>query len=716
MSAARFAASGSLLLGAIGFTVDASAAVAQSGSASGVWNDSRSRALVELATRRRAEQLADTGLVDYRANARGYVTFLVSMGSGFLETPKVVKTDQLALEVYWHAPNLSKQRIVGRRDTLLLPTDIQYHRDHLGIVQNNFPDFIRIGEGDEVRDVPHPLSTLGLSLYDYRLSEDSVRIRLPDRVIDLLEVKVRPKDDREPRVIGAIYIDPTAGQVVRMAFNFTRAAFLDKDLEDLAVVLENRLVGGQYWLPSRQEIEIRRTGTWLDYPVRGIIRGRWEIEDYRFNLAMPAPTFSGPEIVLAPAEELKRFPWQGTIMDSLPADVRATVDPDIKRVLDEARILVRAQALQRMQAVRVSAPHASDFLSVSRVEGLAVGGGFTTRLPANVSFHGRARYGTDDRAGKGLARIQLEQPSGDRVEAFASRDFVDIGDQPERSSITNSLAAQEFGSDVTDPYRLDALGIRGLFRLSGGDLALSVSNEWHRALAVRASPVSGAYEPTAIIARVNGRRFAFSAYRPLEDWIGPGELQVTANASLLRFDRGPAPTFGSVIGSAVVSALRGSLTVEHQSLRDQMKLVLREQTAGVLGDAPLPPQELVYFGGPVSAPGYALHSISGTVGSTTRIELQFPVSFFPIPLGRFGRVPGEAHLAPYLTTAIVRGAVTCTGTVIGRCPTLANGVYPSVGVGLLTVFDVLRFDIARGLKNGRWMFNVDVTRDFWSIL
>jgi len=40
------------------------------------WNSPRSRALVELATARRAEQLADTGLTDYRADAHGYVTFL----------------------------------------------------------------------------------------------------------------------------------------------------------------------------------------------------------------------------------------------------------------------------------------------------------------------------------------------------------------------------------------------------------------------------------------------------------------------------------------------------------------------------------------------------------------------------------------------------------------------------------------------------------------
>ncbi|HKV51219.1 MAG TPA: hypothetical protein VJO52_08480, partial [Gemmatimonadaceae bacterium] len=122
------------------------------------WDDPRTMALVERATQGRAEQLADSTLVDYRATAHGYLTFLVQFGQGFPDPPSVVKTDELALQVYWRAPDLSKQIIEGRRDTLLLPTDIRYHQDHLGIVQNNFPNFIRLGEGDEVRDVPHPLS------------------------------------------------------------------------------------------------------------------------------------------------------------------------------------------------------------------------------------------------------------------------------------------------------------------------------------------------------------------------------------------------------------------------------------------------------------------------------------------------------------------------------------------------------------------------------
>src|SRR6266550_1014709 len=144
------------------------------------WNDAKSRALVEQATERRALQIADTALASYQAVAHGYLTFLAQLGQGFTEPPKIVKADELALQVYWKAPNLSKQWIVGRRDTLLLPTDINYHRDHLGIVQNNFPSIIRLGEGDEVKDVPHPLSADGLAEYDFVI-RDSLRIGLPGR-------------------------------------------------------------------------------------------------------------------------------------------------------------------------------------------------------------------------------------------------------------------------------------------------------------------------------------------------------------------------------------------------------------------------------------------------------------------------------------------------------------------------------------------------------
>ena len=163
------------------------------------------------------------------------------------------------------------------------------------------------------------------------------------------------RDDRQPRIIGAVYIDRDDAQVVRMALNFTRAAFRDPALEDLFVIVENGLIGGRFWLPRRQEIEIRRGGTWLDYPVRGIIRGRWEIGDYQVNVGLPFDLFQGPEIIAAPPAARDTFHFTGRVLDSLPPDVRAVTDAEIRAVQQEARALVRAQALQRPQSLVLSA-------------------------------------------------------------------------------------------------------------------------------------------------------------------------------------------------------------------------------------------------------------------------------------------------------------------------------------------------------------------------
>ncbi|MEO6879251.1 MAG: hypothetical protein ABI205_12275, partial [Gemmatimonadaceae bacterium] len=52
------------------------------------WNDSLSLDLVNRATARRVQQLADTALSDYQASAHGYVTFLAQLGEGLRTPPK----------------------------------------------------------------------------------------------------------------------------------------------------------------------------------------------------------------------------------------------------------------------------------------------------------------------------------------------------------------------------------------------------------------------------------------------------------------------------------------------------------------------------------------------------------------------------------------------------------------------------------------------------
>jgi hypothetical protein len=664
------------------------------------WNDPRTRALVERATERRASQLADTALIDYKATAHGYVTFLAQFGEGFPEPPKIVKADELGLEVYWRAPDLSKQRIMGRRDTLLLPTDINYHRDHLGIVQNNFRNIIRIGEGDEVQDVPHPLSPVGLQEYDYAV-HDSLQIRLGARVLDVYEVRVRPKDDRKPRAVGAVFIDRESGEVVRMAFSFTRAALIDKDLEDVSVVLENALIEGRFWLPRRQEIEIRRTGSWLDYPARGIIRGRWEICCYQVNTGIPTSFFAGPEIVLAPPADraLRPFPFTGGVLDSLPPDVRAVTDEDVTKVQEEARALVRGQALARSRSFALSARHVSDIVRFNRVEGLAVGTGILQRVGGGFAVAASGRYGFSDQELKGRGALEYRTGAGSSLILGVQRQYRDVSDDEEVSLVRNSIAAQEFGSDYTDTYDVRAISLAWSLARLGWRPSVEAAYERHDTLFVHARSATGTFEPTIPALAVREASATLGLDRPTSLSFGGFELGAHFGLTGVRVVR-PSATEAKL--------LRPSMVADIEKPFGSNRVLLHTVAVGVLSHDSIPVQHLVFLGGPISGPGYEFHEFVGRAGVSQRLEWRFLAPFIPIPLARYGTAPGTITLAPFAT------AVWIDRSAAFKAP--RQGWYPALGLGALTVFDVIRFDVARGLRHGRWTFSVDVGRDFWSVL
>ena len=657
-------------------------------------------ALVHRATEVRERQLADTALHDWRAIARGYVTFLAQLGEGFVEPPKVIKADELALEVYWRSPGLSKQRIIGRRDTLLLPTDIAYHRDHLGIVQNNFPEVIRIGDGDEVRDVPHPLSPRGLSVYEFAIG-DSIEMRLPDRTIAVAIVRVRPTDDTQPRVVGALFIERASAQLVRMAFNFTRAAFVDRQLEDLAIVLDNALVAGSFWLPRRQEIEIRRAGTWMDFPVRGIIRGRWEICCHDVNTGVDLALFNGPEIVQAPRRVMEAHRWGGAILDSLPPDVRAPTDPEVRIIQEEARRLVRAQALARSRRATVAARGISDVVRVRRAEGLALGAGISRALGGGVRAAVQARYGLDDEQLKGRVVMSWMRASGVGLHLFAQREYRDAGDIAERSGLVNSIAAQEFGSDATEPFDVRGAGLTAdLGTTLGMGWRLTAAYERHDRVRVVARPSRGQYEPVIDAMDEDAIRLALMFDRPTSLFVAGTELRVQGEVRGMLFQTRALSAQDPHIARVFLDASVERPVGKH-------RLVTRTTFAAVDGaSSAIPPQELVYLGGPVSGPGYRYHELVGEIGGSQRLEWRIPAPFVAIPLGRFGEVPPRMTLAPFAH------AVFLARTADER----PAGWYPSVGAGALLFFDALRFDVGRGLRDGRWTFSVDVTPELWRVL
>jgi hypothetical protein len=130
----------------------------------------------------------------------------------------------------------------------------------------------------------------------------------------------------------------------------------------------------------------------------------------------------------------------------------------------------------------------------------------------------------------------------------------------------------------------------------------------------------------------------------------------------------------------------------------------------------IPAQELLYFGGPVSGAGYEFHELVARAGISQRMEWRTPIPFFAFPLGRFGKVPGSATLAPYAQVVALGGAPLSLSRDGAAFTTTITGAYPALGMGLLTFFDLVRFDASRGLRHGRWLFTVDVSPEFWSVL
>jgi len=154
--------------------------------------------------------------------------------------------------------------------------------------------------------------------------------------------------------------------------------------------------------------------------------------------------------------------------------------------------------------------------------------------------------------------------------------------------------------------------------------------------------------------------------------------------------------------------LRPSLVLDLEKPFGSSRVLLHTIAAGVLSHDSIPAQHLVFLGGPISGPGYDFHEFVGGAGVSQRLEWRFLAPFIPIPLGRYGKAPGTITLAPFATAVwIDRPAAFKTAR---------QGWYPAIGLGALTVFDVIRFDVARGLRDGRWTFSVDIGHDFWSVL
>ena len=651
------------------------------------WNSDAALALARRAVERRARAAVDTTLRDYKAQAHGFLFFLGQFGEGLTEPPRLVKADQLELEVYWKAPQLSKQRIVGWRDRAELPTDINYHRDHLGIVQNNFGSAIRLGEGDEVRDVPHPLGPQGPDVYDVSLG-DTTTIVLPQRSVRVAALRVRPRNFSTAAIVGTLFVDLETADLVRMAFNFTPRAYLDPQLEDVSVVLDNALWEGRFWLPYRQEIEIRRRATWLDIPARGIIRGRWEIDNYQFNVGLAASWFGGEEITAVPKAERDSFPWAVPLTTAIQNIAEPVRENDLEAVRAEVSRIAGRRMLTGLKRQRLGARGLSDLIRFNRVEGLAAGAGFVWRTPGD-DFEVRAlgSYGFSDGAGKGGISISTV----DGLSFTVYRQVRDISDERVIAPLVNSVSAQEFGDDYGDYYRATGWQLAARFDVGNrAEWLVQLKHEQVQSLPIRATPASGQFRPNPAI---------------IDQGNNVGSLTFRRRSEGFAVRRDVAGEVSAEIGSSYVR-LSGTGHLLVPLGAGSTRLLTRVQV-GVGGDE-LPPHRGFVMGGRGTLLGDEFRQWGGRRAALIQLELRTVVPFFGLPAGP-ARTPGRITLAPY----VAAGSTDEPFPAMPWQTTPGTRVTLGLGAEWLGLF---RIEAGYGVQSRQVRVAFDVTRDFWDIL
>lgn len=646
------------------------------------WNSFRSLELIERARVRRMEPRIDTGLENYRALASGHVYFFLDRSDS--DERSLIRADQIALEVYWAAPNRTKQRIVGMRDESRLPNQMHYHLDHLTIVQDEFGDLIRLGDGDEVRDVLHPVAPASDLFYDFRVV-DSLTIRLPGSAdpIRVHEVEVRPRYPDRPAFIGSIFIDQATAAIVRMNFTFTPASYVDQRLDYIQVGLDNGLWDGRYWLPHEQTLEIRRQVPILDFPTGGLIRGVFRVSGYEFNQELPPNLFTGARVVAAPRSERESHDFEDGLYAGLTTEELVSAPVDIESLRRQAAGMLGRRYLSGLPRLRVYIPNASAALRYNRAESLYLGGGLSYAAGSASRLRLTGGYAT----GPGHLALSGEW----RVEAGSSTDLWlrternalrDLGLRPAVPGVLNTIAAAGFGEDYLDPYYATGAQLGIETRLGtgwAGTATLAYEDQRSAALQETSALLDG--------------DAAFRPVRPIADGaLARAELSIARIAPLAFGLTGRLGLEAGHFDGA--SYLRPTIEAAFDRVTADRRGDLRIRAAAGLVTGSAPPQRLFLLGGPGTLPGYGHRTFAGDRFALLELEAAHDLASPWIRL----RAVGAAGWTDFGEGAAPVGW--------GSGPT--TGIRTSVGGGVGLFYDLLRIDLVRGLRHGgwQWVFSV----------
>ena len=702
------------------------------------WNGERVLRLVERARGRRQQPLADSTLQSYRADVSGHIYFYLDREDE--PEPVLLRADQVALDLYWGQPDRVKQVVRGMRSEEEFPIrDFRYYLDRYTVIHNGFDDVIRVGEGRDVRNVVHPLTVQGRWVYQFRLA-DSTTLRLPGRTdpLRVYEVQVRPRDFDLPAIVGSLFIERARGDLVRLAFTFTPAAYRDPRNERVEVMLENALWEGQYWLPREQRLLVRREIPELDLDVGTVIRGALTVHDYDLNIELPANFFAGRSVVLAGGPEtLADYDFQEGLYDGFDDVGLEGVEPGTLDAVDVDAIageILRQRFLRGIPRLRFFAPTASHVVRYDRAEGLVLGAGASYGLGRSQLFGYAGWAFGPDRPLAMLGWRPAGPEAGPRwwIEGYLNEPRQ-IGLRPAADGVSSSLSAALMGEDLRDVFR--ATGVRGGVE---GDLGsrtrwrAGVRYERHRPAgrAVATAPLDEEQPFRPSTPALDDDRFVLEAGLERSYAVGPVSVRLRPGAAVV-----VPPGLGSVFtDQACLEDIDGSLVdvpctadlfgrlalhadIGWRAPSRRSGVAARVTAAAITASRP-PSQDLLYIGGPNTVPAHPLHGYVGTRAALADVTAWHSV----VPRALRLRLRATAGWTGSIARADNGELLLPTPRVPGNqpaepwSPAPTDGIAASIGAGVGLVDGILRLDYMVRTDSGRGVLLLTVDPRLWPIL
>lgn len=628
-------------------------------------------------------------LVDYRARVES--TMQISVAADTIGAPDLPATvDEVVSDVRWHRRGFLRQEVVGHRSRVLapLPYTLATIYETTWVIPHLYGARIYSPFGDP--PALNPFSASGPRYYRYQ-AEDTVRIRLPDGLITLVPISVRPRVSPDvsdlPLVIGTFYVDVDRAAVARARLGFaSRSRVLPVALGQIETFLEleNGLWEGQYWLPFRQRRDILFESRLLGGAVAARVVNRFV--DIDLNTGWQ-PSGETTQLVWSPGS-------QPGVFDSW------TAPPGGQELelsgLDFADLrLARAAESAQFDRTRVQIHYdrGSHLFRYNRVEGFFAGLG-TRLLPPEPTRNRWELYATGGWAfaeGTGRGEIALRQgttavPVLDEdidwgFELSAYRRLVDI--RAFRPTFDwdwlYTLPALIWGADPRDYY--DAVGSEAALvaRRRHWSIRTSLRAERHDSVSV------------------NTDRFLFGTIEDADSLAGidPGNLFTAETSAQYTFGPGAFGIGNSILTRLDVEAGTGDFRYQRITALASARYSLGPVTLAARADGghvrgSPPAQKLFRFGSVEGLRGYEENEFGGSTAFLGRGRLLIGIPpRSSQPLARIGlfQIP---PLRPSLVLLGESGWTRIDDDLVDRLQRLGarptDGFRSSVGVGL-SIFD-----------------------------